>query len=287
MGAFKSVGNKMDIDVSVVSFSQIEYFPSRNGEVKVLVNGVDAAEFDVCYLRLVGKRFEDAALLVYYLRSKGVRIVDQIYERDGLIRLPLPKSVETKVLIDAGVSVPKTYFGRTKMMKKKAVSMFGFPFVIKGTMGKQGNAVWSPRTMTELDELIKKFTPLERKGARFLAQEFVKASQRTRVFVLGGKAVRAITRPTRWRRRFLEQANGEFPEGKRHELNPIPKEDVYLALAASKALGIDIGGADVIKDDFTGRRYVLEVNSAPRWTAVKKDTGMDVEREILKYLVGL
>jgi glutathione synthase/RimK-type ligase-like ATP-grasp enzyme len=278
--------NELGVDIVCASFSDLEY-ETTSGNVSVKVGGVDLAKFSVVYLRLVGKRFEDAALLVYYCRQRGVKMVDTIYESDGIIRIPIPKSIETKLLLDAGIPVPKTYFGTMKMIRKNAENLLGFPFVIKGTTGKQGHAVWSPVSYEELDKLVDEFTPKEKEGARFLAQEFTKASQRSRVFTIGDKAVAAITRPTRWRKRFLKKINGEFPEGKRGAIDPIPQKDAELAVKAAKAVKIDIGGVDIIHEDETGKPYVLEVNSAPRWVALKKDTGMFVEKEILKYLAGI
>lgn len=282
---FEDAGKKLGAGVDCASFADVEY-ETGGGNVVIKIAGRDVAEYDVVYLRLVGKRYEDAALVVQYCREEGVRLVDRTYEIDGIIRIPLPKSVETKLLVDAGLPVPKTYFGRTKKMGEVVDRLFGFPFVIKGTTGKQGHAVWSPRNREELDKMVKKFTPMERKGeARFLAQEFVRASQRNRVFIIGEKAIAGITRPTRWRKRFIKKVKGEFPESVRGSLNPIPEEDKKIALGAAKALGVEIGGADILTDDFTGKKYVLEVNSAPRWAALVRDTGIKVEEEIIKYLI--
>jgi RimK family alpha-L-glutamate ligase len=283
---FIDAASDLGIEVVCASFSSLEYI-SLEGEVYIKIQGMDLVEFSVVYLRLVGRRYEDAALLTYYCRQKGVRLVDEIYQSDGIIRIPIPKSIEVKLLADAGIPTPKTYFGRMKMIRENAEGYLGFPFVIKGTMGKQGNAVWSPRTYEELDKMVDEFTPKEKKGVRFLAQEFIKASQRSRVFVIGEKAVAAITRPTRWRKRFIAKVNGEFPEGRREAINPIPPDDAKLAVKAAKAVKIDIGGVDIIHEDKTGKPYILEVNSAPRWASLKKDTGMFVEKEILKYLANL
>lgn len=284
---FKKTAEDLDVEVDIVSFAKLEYW-SEKDSVRVFVDGKDVTDYDVVYIRLVGRRHEDVGLLVYYCKQKGVKVVDSIYERDGFVRLPLPKSLEAKLLIEAGISFPKTFFGRTKRYKREVVPVFGYPFVIKGTQGKQGHAVWAPRNEDELNEMVERFTPLEKKdGMRFIAQEFIKSSQRNRIFVVGGKAVAGMTRPMRWRRRFIDKINGEFPEGLRHKLDPIPKSDARLAVAASKAVGVDIGGVDILTDDATGKKYVIEVNSAPRWAAVHKDTGIDIEGEILKYLASL
>ncbi len=69
-------------------------------------------------------------------------------------------------------------------------------------------------------------------------------------------------------------------------MDPIPALDAELAVKAALAVKIDIGGVDIIHEDESGRPYVLEVNSAPRWSALEKDTGVFVEKEILKYLAS-
>lgn len=286
LSPFLDAGRELGVDVVCSSFSKLNFITSE-GNVKVFVEGIDLAEFSAVYFRLVGRRYEDAALLTYYCRQAGVKLVDSIYESDGVIRIPIPKSIEVKLLVDAGIPVPKTYFGRMKMIRQNAPGILGFPFVIKGTTGKQGNAVWSPTTYEVLDKLVEEFTPKERKGERFIAQEFIKTSQRNRVFVIGDNAVAAITRPTRWRKRFLEKVNGEFPEGVKKALDPIPDIDAEIAVKAARAVRIEVGGVDVIHEDATGKPYVLEVNSAPRWAALKKDTGIFIEKEILKYISGL
>ena len=272
----------MGLEVTAASFSDLSY--KTEGELKLTLKGEPVEGFDLIYIRLVGKRFEDVSLLVNYAKEKGIKIVDKIYEKSHIIRLPIAKALEVKLLSQAGVPLPKTFFAKLSEITQKAPELYGFPFVIKGTTGKQGHAVWSPRNKEELETLYEQLKGQEKEGKRFLAQEFIKASQRVRVFVVGGKAIAAITRPTRWRRRFIEKANGEYPVGKREALIPVPDADAQLALSAARALDVDIAGVDIIHDDATGETYVLEVNSAPRWDSVAKDTGVNVEGEILKFL---
>ena len=284
---FTKEAKELNVSLLTASFSDIEYL-TDNGKVALTVKGEDVASFSVVYIRLVGKRYEEASLLVNYCKQHGVRVVDRVFEREDLIRIPIPKSIEAKLFIDTGVPVPKTYFGTLDNIKMKAPKIFGYPFVIKGTTGKQGHAVWSPRNEDELNKLYKKLEKLRKKEKmNFIAQEFTESSQRSRIFVVGGKVLAGITRPTRWRRRFIEKVNGEFPEGKREQLNPVPDDEAKVALEAAAALQIDIGGVDVLRVDKTGELFVLEVNSAPRWESVKHDTGLNVEREIIKFLAKL
>lgn len=284
---FTEEARKLGVDLTVAPFSSLEYELSDT-KFSMTAGGKDVSTFAVCYIRMVGKRLEEAALFANYCTEKKIRLVDRMFQNPSTVRLPLPKSIETKILGEKGVSTPKTYFGSLKSILEKAPIVFQYPFVIKSTTGKQGHGVWAPRNKKELEELFGELKQYQKKkkGA-FIAQEFIQSSQRTRVFVIGERAVAAITRPTRWRRRFIPKINGKFPEGKRGALYPIPKDQAAIAVKAAKALGIEIAGVDILINDKTKKLFVLEVNSAPRWESIKGDTGMNVEREILKYLMQL
>lgn len=276
---FLKAGQKLGCQVKGASFNQLEFITPDSG---LKVDGQDLTSFDLIYLRVVGRRWEDAALVVQYAKEKGIPLVDRIFEKQGLIKLPLAKSLEARLLSQANLSFPKTFFGSLEKIKEKGPQLFGFPFVVKSTTGKQGHAVWSPRNKEELLALVNQLRPEEKRGDRFLTQEFIKASQRDRLLVIGSKVAGAMTRPTRWRKRFLGK---DRQEGTRARIWPLPSKEEQLALKACQVLGIDIGGVDILKEDKTGRLFLLEVNSAPRWASIEKETGINVEEEIIKYLI--
>jgi len=277
LAPFEDAAKELNLDCRFTSFSKLEYLSTKN-DIELKVDGENVSSFDVIYIRLVGKRAEDAALLVSFAKERKIRIVDGF---------TLAKSLELRLLLKGGIGVPKTYFGKLPMIAENAPKIFGFPFVIKETTGKQGHAVWSPKNKKELKDLIEKLSEKEKEGKRFIAQEFIRASQRNRILVIGGRAIAAITRPTRWRRRFIKKVDGKYPAGKREALIPIPNEDAKLAVSAAAALSIDIAGVDILHQDESGKSYVLEVNSAPRWESIKNDTGVNVEREIVSFLNSL
>lgn len=282
---FVEAGQRLGVDVRTASFSQLESFSSDGFAMRI--GNEDIASFDVIYIRLVGRRLEDASLLANYAKKKGIRLVDKIYQESLLMPLTLGKAIETQRLLAKGIPMPPTLFGKLSFVKEKGEEFLGFPFVIKSTSGKQGREVWLPKDREGLIELISELSKLEKKGKRFLAQKFIEAGQRNRIFVIGDRAVAGITRPTKWRRRFMEKVNGEYPEGKKETLNPLPEEDVKLAVAAASAVSLEVAGVDIVHDDNTGEMYVLEVNSAPRWEAVSKSVGISIEKEIIRYLIRL
>lgn len=279
---FAKAGEELGVEVVMGSFSQLNYTLNTE-KPKVFCGTRDLAEFQVIYFRLVGKHAEDAALVVQYAKDHNVRVVDQVYER-GYSYLPLKKSLEMALLVENGIPLPKTFFGTLKQIKEKAREVVGFPLVIKGSYGKQGHAVWLVKNPAELNKLMSELAEKEKEGKRFFAQEFIKITERTRVFVVGEKIIGHITLPTRWRKYVESLRSTVYGLQLKRE---ITEEDLGLAVKAAKALGIDVGGVDLIRDNETQKIYVLEVNSAPRWARFKKETGIDVEEEIVKYLAGL
>lgn len=285
---FRQASKNLKLDVTLASFGDLEFFSGeRKGEFVLRIGERDVADFAVIYIRLVGKRLEDASLLVDYAKQKGIKLVDRIYQESHLLPPTLSKSLELKKLIEAGIRIPKTLFGSISAIAEKGEELLGFPFVIKGTQGRKSREAWAPKDAEELIDLISTLKEEEKEGKRFFAQKFIEGSQRTRVLVVSGRVLGAITRPTKWRTRFLPKIDGQYPEPEKGQVKPVPKEDSEIALAATRAVSLDIAGVDIIHNDATGRPYILEVNAAPRWEAFKKDTGIHVEEEILKFLAKL
>lgn len=282
---FKDAANELDLDVTLASFLDLTYETTTDRNVILRIGDKDVASFDVIYIRLIYKCFEEASLLVEYARNHKIKIVDEVYEKARFTRLPIAKSLESKILHEAGIPFPKTVFGRVKSIRKVVKDLFSNGYVIKDSSGRQGRDIWSPTNDLELEEVLKVISVKEREECkRYLIQELIESDQRIRVLVVGGKAIAAMTRPAKWRERFVEKVNGQVPPPVRKEIKPIPEEDANLAIKAAKVLSIDIAGVDILHQSKTDKQFVLEVNSAPRWSSIKRYTAINVEKEILRYL---
>lgn len=284
LAPFKKEGQSMGLSITTASFSELNFVSEESGKFTLKVGKKPISGFDLIYIFLVGKRLEEASLLANYARQEGVRIVDSLYENQHLMPSSVSKAMETKLLMEGGVPVPKTFFASLEEIKRQGSDLLEFPFVIKSTRGKKARDVWAPQNQKELEEICDTLSPREKGGEHFFAQEFVKASQRIRVLVVGRKAVAAITRPTKWRKRFVKKVNGEVPEGKKEALKKIPQEIADLALKAAEAVSLEISGVDILVEDVSGNPFVIEANAAPSWKLITKDTGINVEQEIMSYL---
>jgi len=276
---------KLGLDVFLASFNNINFFADNSAnKLSIKIEDSDLSDFDLIYIRVVGKRLEDATLVVNYAKEKGIKVVDGLYEESLFIPSSITKAMEMKKLADNGISMPPTYFGSLALIGENAAKLLGMPYVIKSTSGKKARDVWLVKNDDEFEELYNTLIEREKEGVCFFAQSLVASSQRVRVLVVGEKALGAITRPTKWRKTFIEKQNGEFPEGIRESIFPVPEKYSELAIRATKATGLDISGVDILEDGKTHNLYVIEANAAPSWNLIKKDCRIDVEEEILKFL---
>lgn len=268
---FVEAAKKLNIDLTVASFSYLNYKSFDDG-YRLFVNDKEVSQFDLIYVRVVGKRVEDVSLLANYAKDHNIKIVDRLYMDSLLLPSSLAKSIETAKLIKAGVPIPKTIYGSLDFLRVEAPKELGYPFVIKSTTGKKAREVWATKDEAEFVELFGELRELEKKGARYFAQDFLEVSERYRVFVMGGEVLVALTQPTKWRKRFSEE---EVEKG----VVEISEELKNLAINATNAVGLDISGVDIMGNK------IIEVNAAPSWNLVEKYTGKNMAEEILKWLV--
>src|SRR3989338_4369838 len=134
---FEKEGGRLGLDVKTASFSDLHYTTKKAGELMVCNDPLSS--FGLIYIRLVGRRFEDLALLINEAKKLKIPVVDRALTDSGFARLPISKVLETKLLAEAGLPVPRTIFDRLSYLAQKAPKEFGYPFVIKSTTGKQGH----------------------------------------------------------------------------------------------------------------------------------------------------
>jgi len=239
--------------VDKASFDDV-WFDSLNKNLELRTKNLK--KYKLIYFRMVGRSLEPATLVVDYAVKNRIKIIDKIYETSLLMPLSLGKSMELKKLMDAGVPIPKTVFGRMDKLP--------YPFVVKSTTSSRGREVFLIKNQND--------TFPKKPDKFYFAQEFIPNANRTRALVVGDKVVGAIKRQTKWNKDETKET-----------LNPIPKEVEKLALFATNAAGLNICGVDIL-EDAGGKLWVIEANAAPSWKLINKYCGVIVENEIIKYL---
>lgn len=159
-----------------------------------------------------------------------------------------------------------------------ATSILGLPVVVKLRRSRMGVGVIVCRQLDHLESVL---DSLWRLGDEYVVQEWIECGGRsTRVLICGGRMIGAAG---------FEATNGEWrsngARGGSARNVELPDRQVELAVAAAKALELDLCGVDLLE----GERgtVVCEANPTPGFKQVEQATGKDVASEIVRYVASL
>ena len=182
-----------------------------------------------------------------------------------------------QLLAKKGLGLPKTAFAHQAAQAEDLIrSVGGPPVIVKLLEGTQGVGVVLCETKKAAESVIQAFRGLK---AYLLVQEFIKEAGGAdlRMLVVGEKVVAAMKR---------QGAEGEFRSnlhrgGSAGSVKITPQER-KTAVQACKALGLRVGGVDVLRSN--RGPLVLEVNSSPGLEGIERATGKDVAGLIVEYI---
>lgn len=194
-----------------------------------------------------------------------------VYALNG--SLPISQSRDKlfslQLLQQSGLDIPTSGFASSPVDTNDLIDMVGgAPLIVKLLEGSQGRGVVLAETRKAAESVINAFTSLK---ANLLVQEFVKEAQGKdlRCFVIDGKVVASIERTA---------APGEFRanihQGGTAQVVKVTKEEKSLALKATKVLGLDVAGVDIIRSN--KGPLLLEVNSSPGLEGIETATDKDI-----------
>ena len=158
------------------------------------------------------------------------------------------------------------------------IEKLGLPLIIKEGKGSFGEQVYLVSNKEELKEILSKITKNS-----VIFQEFIQSSYGfdTRIMVCGGKylgAVKRISQNDDFRSNVLQ---GGIME-------PFtPSQDfIDLAIKVANIIGLDFAGVDLMfsKDN---KPIFCEVNSNVHFKTFYKTTGINLAKEIAKYIKAL
>lgn len=183
--------------------------------------------------------------------------------------LPMPKTVI------APMTFPNIGFTDTDFLNKVA-SLLGFPIVVKECFGSFGAQVYLAKDQNELLTLVK-----EHERVPLLFQELVTESsgRDVRINVVGDKVITAMLRENKF---------GDFRSNITLGGTALPysptDEECSLALLATKKLGLDFAGVDILfgKDG----PLLCEVNSNAHFKSTHDCTGVNLADFIAEHITN-
>ncbi len=204
-------------------------------------------------------------------------------ERAGVTFVNPPKSIKVSrdkwftadALQGAGVKTPRTVLARSGSEAREAVAELGSPTILKLRIGTEGRGVVKVSNPDEVAPIVDMMAASNRNA---VVQEFIRFDgppSDVRAFVVGDEVVASM------KRTVGESVNGDFRTNVSNGGSAVPIEldpaDARTAVAASKALGLDVAGVDLMGSP--GAYRVIEGNSGPGQKIIDI-TGIDVADHI-------
>ncbi len=182
-----------------------------------------------------------------------------------------------QILSRKGLGLPVTGFAHSTKMTQELIKLVGgAPLVVKLLEGTQGKGVVLAETNSAAESVIDAFREMD---ANILVQEFIKEARGSdiRCFVIGDQVVAAMMRTAK---------PGEFRSnlhrGGTAKVIEITDEERQAALDATKALGLNLAGVDMLRSE--RGPLIMEVNSSPGLNGIETSTGKDIAGMIIEYL---
>jgi len=185
-----------------------------------------------------------------------------------------------QLLSRKGLGLPVTGFAHSTKMTSDLIKLVGgSPLVIKLLEGTQGKGVVLAETDSAAESVIDAFREMD---ANILVQEFIKEARGTdiRCFVVGDEVVASMQRTAK-----AGEFRSNLHRGGTAKIIEITNEERQAALDATKALGLNLAGVDMLRS--SRGPLIMEVNSSPGLNGIETATGKDVAGMIIEYLEAM
>ena len=239
----------------------------------------------------VGKKINDKPEFIIFW-DKDIYLAQRL-EQQGIKLFNSAKAVELcdnkilmyQELVNKGIRIPRTFiapktFEGLNYSKRDFVSNvikeIGLPLVVKEAYGSFGEQVYLANTLDEANKIIDQIGYKD-----FLMQEYIASSKGRdiRINVVGNKAIVSMLRENKndFRSNISNGGSGTKFEPKQEYLD--------LAIKASKALGLDFAGVDVMFGP-NDEPIICELNSNPQFASTLQYTGANLAEVIADYILN-
>jgi RimK family alpha-L-glutamate ligase len=208
---------------------------------------------------------------LHRLEKAGVRVINSA----KALEQGVDKYYTLSLMEGLGIPIPETIVTERFADALEAFDTLGGDVVVKPLFGSEGRGIVR---VTDKETAYRVFRALELGRYIYYLQEYLPhGCEDIRVFVIGGKAVAAMTRRgTTWK------ANMSY--GAKAEPLKIDKTLAEMSIAAAQALGAEYAGVDILPLE-GGGYSLIEVNTIPGWKGLKKATGFDAGSALADYIL--
>src|SRR5699024_2502750 len=156
----------------------------------------------------------------------------------------------------------------------QAIEHFGFPFIIKEAYGSFGEQVYLIKNNTDIEKALSKIN-----DRLFMCQSFIDSRFGTdiSVQVVGNEVVTAMKRTS------INDFKSKVKISSKIQNYLTSNYENHLAIEATKSLGLDIAGVELLLGN-NSERIICEVNSNAHIRNLLNCTGINVADYMLDYI---
>ena len=182
-----------------------------------------------------------------------------------------------QILSRKHIPIPETLFSINPDDIEEQIELLGGPpVIIKLQEGTQGLGVILAETKKSAKSIIDTFYKMD---TSILIQKYIEESngEDIRIFVVGNKVIASMKRTSAVDEFRSNVHRGGFTEA----IEPTAKEQ-YIALSATKHLGLGVAGVDIIRSK--KGPLLIEVNASPGLQGIEVATGVNIAKEIILFV---
>lgn len=241
---------------------------------KIILGDKQIKDFDFIFIGVVGENENYFVTLEKYCKENKIP-----YFKYGCSTERYNKIYQnTNMSLNGIPQIPTVIAKCESVDSKDLIRDLGIPLITKIVDGSQGKGVEMQNNRIDLEKYLKK-----NKDQTIIFQKFIENEGDYRVLIIGQDIIYSIRRKTKDEKKEFRNNHSLGGTAERVE---IPKKAEDIAKKASKSMGFEISGVDLIKQKGTDDWYVLEVNSAPQfdWEENGKESIADYKEVLDKFI---
>ena len=262
------------IEVKLIDPNEIDIFVNKENKQSILVNGKSLPLPKFVFPRTGSGTTYYIKAVIRHFERMGVPVINSSDAIDNV----KDKLYTHQILAQSNLDIPNTMLLKHPIDIDFVEKNIGFPVIVKKISGSYGRGVFLCEDKKQLKQLVT-MAELTKKSYDIIIQEFVKDTwgKDLRVFVVNNKVVGCMMRQSTDDdfRANLSRGGEGFP----YEVN---EQIEWLSSEASKALGLDIAGVDLLFQN--GGYKICEVNSNPGFEGMENFTKKNIASEIVSFI---
>ena len=263
-----------DIEVKLIDPNEIDIFVNKENKQSVLINGETLPLPKFVFPRTGSGTTYHIKAVIRHFERMGVTVINTSDAIDNT----KDKLYSHQILAQSNLDIPKTMLLRHPIDVDFVQKHIGFPVIVKTISGSYGRGVFLAETKKQFKQLLT-MAELTKKSYNIIIQEFVKDTwgKDLRVLVVNNKVVGCMMRQATDDDFRANISRGG--EGIPYEVN---EQIEWLSTEASKSLGLDIAGVDLLFDN--GGYKICEINSNPGFEGMEIFTKKNIAEEIVQFI---